>query len=70
MSLSEQDRFNRAWYTHPWAIHGLASQQGFTDEGERAAYWRVADEMRGRAILDIGVGPGRTVTLLCSLSGE
>jgi SAM-dependent methyltransferase len=70
MSLSEQDRFNRAWYTHPWAIDGLARQQGFTDEGERAAYWRVADEMRGRAILDIGVGPGRTVTLLRALSDD
>lgn len=68
--LNEQDRVNQAWYAHPWAIDGLGSQQGFTDEGERAAYWRLADEMRGRAILDIGVGPGRTVTLFRSLSGD
>ncbi|MGM9489037.1 class I SAM-dependent methyltransferase [Ideonella sp. YS5] len=70
MSLSEQDRFNREWFGHPWAIDGLARQQGFTDEGERAAYWRLADDMRGRSILDIGVGPGRTVTLLRSLSDD
>lgn len=68
--LNAQDRVNRAWYVDPWAIDGLGRQQGFTDEGERAAYWRLADEVRGRAILDIGVGPGRTVTLLRSLSQD
>lgn len=70
MSLSAQDRANQAWYAHPWSIDGLAQLQGFTDEGERAAYWRIADEMRGRAILDLGVGPGRTVTLLRALSAD
>jgi SAM-dependent methyltransferase len=69
-SLNEQDRVNQAWFGDAWAIDGLGSQQGFTDEGERAAYWRLADEMRGRAILDIGVGPGRTVTLLRALSDD
>jgi SAM-dependent methyltransferase len=64
------DRLSHAWYTTPGAIHGLAGQQGFTDAGERTAYWRIADEMRGRRILDIGVGPGRTVTLLRALSKD
>lgn len=70
MSPHTQDQVNRAWYTHPWSMDGLARQQGFTDEGERAAYWRLADEMRNRAILDLGVGPGRTVTLLRALSAD
>lgn len=70
MSLSPQDRINQAWYAEPWAQAGLAELQGFTDEGERAAFWRVADAMRGRPILDLGVGPGRTVPLLRALSAD
>lgn len=70
MSPNAQDQVNQAWYAHPWSMDGLARQQGFTDEGERAAYWRLADEMRNRAILDLGVGPGRTVTLLRALTTD
>ena len=70
MSPHTQDQVNQAWYAHPWSVDGLARQQGFTDEGERAAYWRLADEMRNRAILDLGVGPGRTVMLLRALTAD
>lgn len=37
---------------------------GYLDAGERAALLRVADEVRGRRVLDLGVGAGRTTTLL------
>lgn len=37
---------------------------GYLDAGERAALLRVADDVRGQAVLDIGVGVGRTTTLL------
>lgn len=70
MSPSPQDRINQAWYAEPWSLAGLAELQGFTDEGERAAFWRLVDAMRGRAVLDLGVGPGRTVPLLRALSAD
>ncbi len=70
MSPSPQDRINQARYAEPWSLAGLAALQGFTDEGERAAFWRVVDTMRGRAILDLGVGPGRTVPLLRAMSAD
>ncbi|HEV8690363.1 MAG TPA: class I SAM-dependent methyltransferase [Ideonella sp.] len=70
MDLKQQDRINQAWYTHPGAVAGMVQRQGFIDEGERAAFWRLADEMRGQPILDIGIGPGRTVTLLRALSAD
>jgi SAM-dependent methyltransferase len=66
--MTPHDAQNRRGYSYRWMISGLTRLQGFTDEGERAAYWRIADEMRNRAILDIGVGPGRTVSMLRSLS--
>lgn len=70
MNPNEQDRVNQAWYADPWSVDGMARRQGFTDEGERSAFWRIADEMRGRPILDLGVGPGRTITLLRALSAD
>lgn len=70
MSQRPQDRVNRVWYDQAWAREGLAAMQGFSDQGESAAYWRLADRMRGRPILDLGVGPGRTVPLLRSLTAD
>jgi len=70
MDLKPQDRINHAWYTNPGAVAGMVQSQGFIDEGERAAFWRLADEMRGQPILDIGVGPGRTLTMLRALSAD
>ncbi|WP_066903107.1 class I SAM-dependent methyltransferase [Millisia brevis] len=37
---------------------------GFLDAGERAALLSVADAVRGQPALDLGVGAGRTTTLL------
>lgn len=70
MSANMLDSVNRAWYAAPGSVAGMAMQQGFTDEGERAAYGQLADEMRHRRILDLGVGPGRTVPLLQSISED
>lgn len=64
------DRFNQSWYAAPGSVAGMATQEGFTDEGERAAYGLVAEEMRDRPILDLGVGPGRTVAMLRSISED
>jgi SAM-dependent methyltransferase len=45
-------------------------ETGFLNAGERAAFLRVAAESRGAAILDVGVGPGRTTALLLLLSDD
>ncbi|HEX5685890.1 MAG TPA: class I SAM-dependent methyltransferase [Ideonella sp.] len=70
MNADLLDRVNRAWYAEPGSVAGMAAQCGFTDEGERAAYRLLAHEMHQRPILDLGVGPGRTVDLLQSLSTD
>ncbi|WP_374674844.1 class I SAM-dependent methyltransferase [Ideonella sp.] len=68
MSTALLDSMNRACYGAPGSVAGMAMQQGFTDEGERVAFELLAGEMRDRRILDLGVGPGRTVPLLRSIS--
>lgn len=68
--MEQQDQINQVAWNHPAAVHWLARLEGFTDEGERAAYWRVVDDMRDKPILDLGVGGGRTVALLRCLSKE
>ena len=70
MRLSRLDQVNQAWYGRPGSIVGMARQQGFTDEGERSCCERMAGEMRGRPILDLGVGAGRTVGLLRAISND
>jgi SAM-dependent methyltransferase len=42
--------------------------EGWCDPGERAALLRVAERARGGRILDVGVGTGRTTSLLRLLS--
>lgn len=70
MNAAGVDRINQRWYGRAGVIRAMARQQGFTDEGERAAYACVAREMRDRPILDLGVGSGRTVPLLRLISED
>jgi SAM-dependent methyltransferase len=54
---------NRATWAGAAAISDLLVE-GYSDPGERLALLAFADRVRGRAVLDIGVGPGRTTSLL------
>jgi ubiquinone/menaquinone biosynthesis C-methylase UbiE len=66
--MSYQDTTNRIVWSAPGAQRWLTAIQGFIDCGEEAAYARVADEMRDKPILDLGVGAGRTIPLLRKIS--
>ncbi|RNI21173.1 class I SAM-dependent methyltransferase [Flexivirga caeni] len=58
---SSQDGLNRA----TWARTVLEFvTEGWADRGELAMLLDLSDEFRGRSILDIGVGAGRTVPLI------
>src|SRR5262245_27332066 len=68
--MNEQDRRNRSAWTAPAAVSWLSNAEGFTDEGERAAFWHLVDEVRGRPILDLGVGGGRTIPIMRALTKD
>jgi SAM-dependent methyltransferase len=48
----------------------FSHRRGWTDPGESLVMERIADAARGRSILDIGVGGGRTIAYLRSLSED
>ena len=62
------DAINRRAWSSRAAVKWFRSLEGWTDPGERAAIEHIRDEVRGRPILDIGVGAGRTVPLLRAIS--
>lgn len=68
--METQDRLNHCAWIDPAGVSWLGELEGFTDEGERAAYRRVRDDTLGAPILDLGVGGGRTVALLRALSAD
>jgi ubiquinone/menaquinone biosynthesis C-methylase UbiE len=64
------DGINRnAWRTRE-AIRIFASAEGWTDAGERLATESVRAEISGKPILDLGVGGGRTIPLLGTISDD
>lgn len=62
------DSINRATWSNPATVRWFESFEGYTDPGERAALESVAAAARDGAILDLGVGAGRTVPLLRAIS--
>ncbi len=68
--LSAQDKLNqRAWSTAT-AGRDLDYNEVYTDEGERVALELIRQEVRGKPILDLGVGRGRTIPLLQPLTND
>jgi SAM-dependent methyltransferase len=60
---------NRSSWSQPGAQAELRPE-GFIDAGERAAFLSVAPRVRGQPAIDIGVGTGRTVSLMRLLTDD
>jgi SAM-dependent methyltransferase len=67
---SELDRINKDVWGSDRVRDIFARREGWTDPGEALVMARLADEVRGGAILDIGVGAGRTLPYLRSISED
>src|ERR1700728_306396 len=65
---SGQPDANVAVYDDPAIVARFSQFNGWINVGERTAVLGLADLVRGKRILDIGVGAGRTVSLLRLLS--
>jgi SAM-dependent methyltransferase len=61
---------NRVTWEKPEAIAQFCGFHGFIDAGERAAFSAIAPRVRGAAAIDIGVGGGRTVSLVRLLTDD
>lgn len=69
MSSTSTDA-NRHFWRLRSAVREYQNQQGWLDDGERVAIEAVASELRGLPLLDIGVGGGRTTSLLRLLTDD
>ncbi|MDF3839477.1 class I SAM-dependent methyltransferase [Cupriavidus basilensis] len=66
----KMDQINRAiWSAQKW-LGWFGQLDGWTDRGEAAAVAWVSDRARGAPILDIGVGGGRTVSIMRAISSN
>ena len=66
--ISTPDDINRAVWSR--TASRFEHQFGWLDLGEEQALLRVADEVRGEPLLDLGVGAGRSTSLLRMLSAD
>jgi ubiquinone/menaquinone biosynthesis C-methylase UbiE len=64
------DDINRSAWSVDSTVREFGQSEGWTDPGESFAMYRVAPEMAGKPILDIGVGGGRTTPLLRNISAD
>ncbi|GAB3611862.1 class I SAM-dependent methyltransferase [Humibacter ginsengisoli] len=66
--LNKLDAVNRpTWSRH---VHEFVAADSWTDRGERDILNRLAPRLRGRRLLDVGVGAGRTAWLLSLISDD
>src|ERR1700682_1060613 len=68
--MNDHDRLNQDTWAASGTLDWLGSLEGFVDAGERTAYARIAELARDQPILDLGVGAGRTIPMLQSLSRD
>jgi SAM-dependent methyltransferase len=63
-------RINNDAWSSPGTLRSFARSEGWSDAGERAAFEYLAKMDRFKAVLDIGVGAGRTVPMMLDLSDD
>lgn len=68
--MSTIESINRSAWIRPRTLRYFESFQGWTDQGEAAAVAAVTERIRGKRLLDIGVGAGRTVPIMRSISND
>ena len=68
--VTRNELLNRSAWMHRGTLRQFARSEGWSDPGERAALESIADDISGGAILDLGVGAGRTVPLLQAISDD
>jgi SAM-dependent methyltransferase len=68
LRIPDFDRINQRTYRKRGVLRQFEIASGWLEPGERLAIEQVADAVRGGAILDIGVGGGRTAPLMAELS--
>jgi SAM-dependent methyltransferase len=67
---SLQDRINRSAWRSRSAQNWYGNASDWTDPGEASALSWIAQHVRDQPILDVGVGGGRTVPILTSISDD
>jgi SAM-dependent methyltransferase len=64
------DAINRATWSSKASVRHYASESSWTDPGEQAAVEWVRAHCTNEPILDIGIGAGRTIPLMTSISSD
>lgn len=67
---SSRSESNRREYRRHQTVELIRARSGWIDIGERILVNRIADEVRSQAILDVGVGGGRTAWMLRPISRD
>ncbi len=70
MMAGESERINSDVWRSPEVLDIFAHRDGLIDPGEALLVRRIAEQADRRPILDIGVGGGRTIPLLRSVTDE
>jgi ubiquinone/menaquinone biosynthesis C-methylase UbiE len=70
MSTDDVDAINRSTWAKQRTLRYFEHVAGFSDAGEEKAIGDVSPQVKGVAILDIGVGAGRTIPLMLELSSD
>lgn len=64
------DHSNADTYSSDRFVGDYDAYQGWNDKGEMRVLLSIAPEVRGKAVLDVGVGTGRTTSLLRLLTDD
>jgi SAM-dependent methyltransferase len=64
------DNSNADTYSLDRFVEDYDAYQGWNDKGEMRVLMSIAPEVRGKAVLDVGVGTGRTTSLLRLLTDD